>query len=240
MTDSQNGGWTESAQAWIERQGDLGDQGRQLVMDPAITQLLNNHTFQKALDVGCGEGRFCRVLSQRGIQTFGIDPVDDFIELARSRHPEGEYAVGVAEALPYEDAQFDLVVSYLTLIDIPDYQTGIAEMARVLASGGTLLAANLTPHMTAGMRHGWQYDEQGAPTHFGMDNYSEEWVAWMEWANIRVQNWHRPLSAYMKAFLAQGLQLQLYDEPAPIEGYEDIHNLNARAPWFNLMVWRKP
>ncbi|MEM7099108.1 MAG: class I SAM-dependent methyltransferase [Pseudomonadota bacterium] len=240
MTDSQHGGWTESAQAWIASQGELGDQGRRYVMDPAINEFLSHHTFTRALDVGCGEGRFCRLLSERGIHTTGIDPIEDLIDLAIARHRDGEYLLGVAQDLPFADEQFDLVVSYLTLIDIPDYRAGIAEMARVLSRNGTLLVANLAPHMSAGMRHGWQYDDDGKPKHFGIDDYSHEWVAWMEWADIRVQNWHRPLSAYIQAFLSHGLQLTHYDEPAPIEGYEDLYEKNARAPWFNLMIWRKP
>ncbi len=58
--------------------------------------------------------------------------------------PTGAYRVGMAEQLDFEDQSFDLVVSYLSLIDIPHLGVALAEMARVLRPGGSLLIANLT------------------------------------------------------------------------------------------------
>ena len=46
-------------------------------------------------------------------------------------------------------ASFDLVVSYLTLVDIADFRTAIGEMTRVLKPGGALLIANLTGFTSA-------------------------------------------------------------------------------------------
>ena len=72
----------------------------------------------RALDVGCGEGRFCRKLQRLGTAACGLDPVATMIDAAKKRDPEGSYTVGFAEKLPFEDDTFDLVVSYLSLIDI--------------------------------------------------------------------------------------------------------------------------
>ena len=43
--------------------------------------------------------------------------------------------------MPFPDVSFDLVVSYLTLIDIADFRTGLNEMVRVPTPKGTLLIA---------------------------------------------------------------------------------------------------
>lgn len=235
-----HGGWTDSAQAWVTQQGEHGDQARRYILDPAILARIEGRSFTSALDVGCGEGRFCRILGELNIQCSGIDPVAEFIQLATNKDPNGDYQVSSAEDLPFAENSFDLVISYLTLIDIPDFRQAIAEMARVLQPGGTLLIANLTPHNSASMRGGWQYDDQGTPIHFAIDDYSDEWAEWVEWANIRVQNWHRPMSAYMQALLDAQLILRHFDEPKPLSGYVDKEHMNARAPWFNLMEWQLP
>jgi hypothetical protein len=55
-----------------------------------------------------------------------------------------------------------------------------------------------------------------------------------------VQNWHRPLSAYMQAFLHQGLSLCYFDEPRPRGGEPDRVEKYAQAPWYLVLEWRKP
>jgi ubiquinone/menaquinone biosynthesis C-methylase UbiE len=130
-------GWNESASAWIADMGADGDFGRQFVLDPPMMDRVKNRGFRKALDVGCGEGRFCRMLGSLGIKAVGIDPTEALIRRARQLEPDGDYRMGRAEALDWPDRSFDLVISYLSLIDIPDIRTAIAEMVRVLAPEGT-------------------------------------------------------------------------------------------------------
>ena len=132
-------GWTESAEAWIASQGDEGDPSRRFVTDPAVRMLLAGRRFSHMLDVGCGEGRFCRLMKPQCARTTGIDPTVPLIDAARRLDPDGDYVIAGGEALPFADAAFDLVASYLSLGDIPDYRAAISEMARVLAPGGTLL-----------------------------------------------------------------------------------------------------
>jgi ubiquinone/menaquinone biosynthesis C-methylase UbiE len=148
-------GWESSAQAWIDSIGERGDWGRQHVLDPVMLGRVANGHFGNALDVGCGEGRFCRMLKAAGVRATGIDPMRRFIDVARQRDPEGDYRLGNAEALEFADASFDLVVSYITLVDIPDFRAAIREMARVLRPGGSLLIANLTGYISACLDRDW-------------------------------------------------------------------------------------
>ena len=230
--------WDTSAEAWIRHLGPDGDRGRKHVLDPAINRWLDQNAFSRALDVGCGEGRFCRMLQERKIETVGIDPTERLIEQARALNPDGLYELGNAENLPFKDQSFDLVVTYLSLIDIADFRTAILEMVRVLQPGGTVLAANLASHNSAGDGRGWKRDGFGRYKYFKFDNYLEERANKVSFAGVHIENWHRPLSAYMQTYLKAGLQLEHFDEPPAISG-QDIERYN-RAPWFNLMVWRKP
>ena len=233
-------GWDESAQAWIASQGDSGDFGRQWVMDAPMMARATLRPYARALDVGCGEGRFCRMLKAIGVEAVGIDPAKALIDHARAIDPGGDYRVEAAEALGFEDGSFDLVVSYLTLIDIPDARAAIREMTRVLAPGGTLLIANLAAHNSAADANdlGWTTLADGRRVH-AMDHYLEEKVGWIAWRGIRIQNWHRPLSTYMTLLLEQGLRLSHFDEP-PAHGGDPTRQAHYnRAPWFMLMEWTK-
>jgi len=236
MTD----GWTDSAQAWIDNNGEHGDNSRRFILDPVMIERLAARRYGRALDVGCGEGRFCRLMQAHGIATIGIDPTQALLDQARRRDPQGDYRAGVAEQLDFPDASFDLVVSYLTLIDIPDIDAAIPEMARVLAPGGSLLIANLNPFLTACLDQDWQKDADGRRLHWPIDNYLQPTGHWLTWSGIRVVNWHRPLETYMQLLLAQGLALTFFAEPKPVGGDADFVERGTRVPWFHVMEWRKP
>ena len=221
--------------------GEHGDFGRRYVLDPVMLPRARAANARAMLDVGCGECRFCRMLGAEGVACTGVDPTRALIERARELDPCGTYLVASGDVLPAEDASFDLVISYLSLIDMPEISAPIAEMARVLKPGGTLLIANCNSFNTAGAETGWVRGLGGALKHYPVDHYLDERAFWTEWRGIRIVNHHRPLSAYMREFLRYGLELRLFEEPAPIAGApEPKAQRYRRAPWFVVMEWRKP
>ncbi|NOT39826.1 MAG: class I SAM-dependent methyltransferase [Alphaproteobacteria bacterium] len=235
-------GWDDSAAAWIADMGELGDFGRRYVLDPVMVPLALAGRPKAMLDVGCGEGRFCRMLASQGVAVTGIDPTRALIDEAQARHPGGTYIEADAVKLPFDGGAFDLVVSCLSLVDIADAAAAIAEMARVLEPGGRLLIANSNGFNTAGDGEGlgWARDANGAKAHFRIDHYLRERKQWLAWRGIRIVNHHRPLSTYMKLLLAQGLRLTHFDEPRPVADAPAARATDyVRAPWFLVMVWAK-
>lgn len=100
-----------------------------------------------ALDVGCGWGRFARPLAHRG--TIGLTCMDvwpGMVESCRQTLADAglraSYIVGDARAIPAQDAAFDLVMANHMLYEFDRADVGqvIAELNRVVASDGTLLA----------------------------------------------------------------------------------------------------
>jgi 2-polyprenyl-6-hydroxyphenyl methylase/3-demethylubiquinone-9 3-methyltransferase len=95
----------------------------------------------RVLDVGCGGGYTCEYLARRGARLSGIDRSAPCIDAARSHADASglaiDYRVGTAEQLPFGAGRFDVVicVDVLEHVDRPD--AVIAEIARVLAPGGT-------------------------------------------------------------------------------------------------------
>ena len=184
MSNPISNGWNESAAAWIAELGDLGDFGRRFVLDEPMMALVRQRVHVSALDVGCGEGRFCRMLGALGIRTTGVDPTEALVARARDLDHAGDYRIGMAERLDFEDHSFDLVVSYLSLIDIADLRTALYEMARVLRPGGRLLIANLTGFTTAGMVFGGRRPRGADKRASYLDEHSSE----VSWGAIRIRN----------------------------------------------------
>lgn len=238
LSGSAVSGWDESAQAWIDEQGESGDFGRRFVLDAPMLARVRERGFSTALDVGCGEGRFCRMMQAIGLGTIGIDPTQALLARARALDPAGDYRSGRAETLELA-VPVDLVVSYLSLIDIADLPAALSRMTACLRPGGSLLIANLTSFNTAGQPDGWHRDAEGEPR-FAIDHYLEERAIRASWRGIHILNWHRPLSTYMGLLLDLGLQLAHFSEPAPTGGDPAKADLYRRVPYFHIMEWHKP
>lgn len=238
--DPDENGWASSAAAWITRSAEGGDFSRQYVLDTPMMARAKAAGAQEVLDVGCGEGRFCRMLGDVGMQTTGLDPVPAMLDAARAQDTAGNYVQGYAEALPFADQSFDLVFSYLALIDIDDAQAAIAEMARVLRPGGRVLVANLTSFTTSGAAMGWRRCKDTDAILRTLGTYLDTRKNWYEWDGVRIQNWHRPLSDYMGWFLGAGLNLTHFDEPQPHGGPDSKVASYQTFPYLMMMEWQKP
>lgn len=231
--------WTASAQAWIDSQGDKGDWMRRWVLDKAMTDALPPLSkARRVLDVGCGEGRFCRQLRALGYETVGVDIVEEFIAVARKADPGGRYEVGGVENLPFEPGRFDFAISYLTLLDFIDLDAAMDEMVRVIRPGGWLLACTINPFMST-FDGAWHYDEEGNKIHARVDRYMEERAQVVAWKGIEIVNYHRPLRQYLQAGLKRDLTLEWFDEPEPLPDAPNREDY-MRAPYGVLMKWRKP
>jgi len=92
------------------------------------------------IDVGCGNGAFTELLTERcaPAEIQGVDPSDAQLSFARSRHKAGvaHFRQGDAMALPFADDSFDAAAMALVIFFVPDPPKGVAEMARVVRRGG--------------------------------------------------------------------------------------------------------
>lgn len=105
-------------------------------------------SYERVLEVGAGTGFFLINLWQAGYvggDAHATDISEGMLQVckrnAANHGLEVETRQGDAEALPYEDDRFDLVVGHAFLHHLPDPEAALAEMYRVLAPGGTLVIA---------------------------------------------------------------------------------------------------
>ena len=228
--------WSASADAWIAAQGEHGDFSRREIIDPALVRLLGNLDGLHVLDVGCGEGRFCRKLRTLGARPTGLEPVPTLLDRARELDPTGSYLQARAESVPLPDGSFDLVLSYLSLVDIEDDGAAAAEMVRMCRTGGRLVLATVSN--MASTSDTWVKDPFGNKLHRSVDRYMETFPIRLNWAGINITNFHRPLSRTVSLFTSRGCVLTDLVEPLPeagSAGYED----EARCPTFQILVFRK-
>jgi ubiquinone/menaquinone biosynthesis C-methylase UbiE len=98
---------------------------------------------ERVLDVACGTGVVARNAARRAAGSVcGLDLNPDMLAVARAAAEREALAIewreGRAEALPYPDASFDLVLCQFALMFFTDRGAALAEMYRVLAPGGRL------------------------------------------------------------------------------------------------------
>jgi SAM-dependent methyltransferase len=180
------------------------------------------------LEVGCGEGRVARDLVARGHRVTGLDASPTLLSAAAQADPASRYVEGPAEALPFEDGAFDLVVAYNSLMDVEDMLVAVREAARVLAPGGRLCACITHPLPDAGS---WRDEEVFAITESYLDR---RWVsAAIERKGLAFtfEGWCFPLEAYTRALEEAGLLIEAVREPADPAG-----GRWARVPMF--LMWR--
>jgi SAM-dependent methyltransferase len=94
---------------------------------------------RRVLEVGPGKGELAeRMARELRVDVIAVDQSERMVELTRAR---GIHAlVGDVRALPYEDDRFDAAVAAWMLYHVPDVELAITELARVLRSGGRLVA----------------------------------------------------------------------------------------------------
>jgi ubiquinone/menaquinone biosynthesis C-methylase UbiE len=94
------------------------------------------------LDVGCGNGAFTELVGHACAPSSidGIDPSEGQLAYARARGlgPQATFMQGNAMALPFADNTFDVAIMALVMFFVPQPAKAVAEMARVVRSGGTV------------------------------------------------------------------------------------------------------
>jgi SAM-dependent methyltransferase len=132
------------AEAYVAFIGDAFD-GNPLnhVLIQAFADLVQQTGGGPVADVGCGPGHVTAYLRGRGVDAFGVDLSPRLVAAARAANPEVRFDVGDMGALDATSGSLAGVLTNYSLLHTPPdvLPTTLAELSRVLAPGGYLLAA---------------------------------------------------------------------------------------------------
>jgi len=180
----------------------------------ALLPLLPAVAGRRVLDLACGSGRYlARLAGQGAARLVGADL--SAAMLARAKTVSRELLLADLRCLPVADAGFDLIVCGLAVGHVVALAPAVAEMARVLAPGGTLVYSDFHPFATlAGLQR----------TFIGADG-----------RRYAVEHHLHLYSDHHAACAAAGLTIDAVREPAiefehPWRGRPAVLVLRARKP----------
>jgi SAM-dependent methyltransferase len=116
---------------------------------PVVWSIFDGITPGAALDAACGTGRHARRLVDLAHDVVGVDGSPEMLAVAQRSVPHAAFREGDLCSLPLESASMDLVVCSLALEHVADLPRAIAELSRVLRSGGRMVLSDLHPAAVA-------------------------------------------------------------------------------------------
>lgn len=122
------------------------------------------HPDMEVADVGSGTGFMAAGLVDKVSQVHVVDGAPGMLAVARKNlagYENVTYHEAEVTRLPFEDSSLDAVFANMVLHHVPDPQTALQEMARVLRAGGRLLISNMETHTVeprqAGQSEIWSF-----------------------------------------------------------------------------------
>jgi SAM-dependent methyltransferase len=144
----------------------------------------------RVLDVATGSGNAALWAARREAHVTGLDLSPSLLEVARERaRVEGldvSWVEGDAEALPFADGEFDVVVSVFGVIFAPRHERAASELLRVVRPGGVVALTAWTPDSIMGRMLAAQRtfipppDGAGSPEQWGTEEHARAMLAGAE------------------------------------------------------------
>jgi SAM-dependent methyltransferase len=138
---------TKQQSAWAS--GDYAVIGTTLqIVGEQLCETIDLRPGQAVLDVAAGNGNATLAAARRYCRVTSTDYVASLLDRSRQRAVaealQVDYRVADAEELPFDDEQFDVVLSTFGVMFTPDQNRAASELARVCRRGGTIALANWT------------------------------------------------------------------------------------------------
>jgi 2-polyprenyl-3-methyl-5-hydroxy-6-metoxy-1,4-benzoquinol methylase len=199
--------WSSVPSNIITDFGDEGDFSRQHILNPTLLGLLGNVKGKPILDAGCGNGYLCRKLAKLGAVMTGIEPADSLFQYAQEKEQSEKLGIlyKQEDLSTYSDtsALYDVVISNMVFMDIPDYESAIINCIKVLKSKGDFIFSISHPCFE---ESGSEWHKKGFIT---TKEYFEEYVTKPTYG----YSFHRPLSKYLNLLIQNNCSIKEIVEP---------------------------
>ena len=179
-------------------------------VEQAIGRSLGKRPLGRLVDIGTGTGRMIEVFGPRSSQAIGIDRSSEMLRLARVKLEAAGIASSLRQgdmyALPLADSSADTIVIHQVLHYAHSPASAIAEAARVLAPGGTLLVVDFAAHDREELR------ERDAHIRLGFED--EAMSGWFSAAGLTVDEIRHLRGGELTVTLWRGVKEALSERKA--------------------------
>lgn len=221
--------WEVNSNNWLKSlpQSDIdsGDLNRERIIDPTLMKMLGDVKNLNILDAGCGSGYLSRKIAKLGGNVTGIDNSKTFInhcnEIQAHLDLNCKFIHGSLTNMPeIPSEKYDVVISNIVMVDIPDYQAAFNEIHRVLKEKGRFLWSNV--HPVFGRMGAFDYrlpmDTKRKEDRIWkvIDRYFDSGAYKIGWGNIgELWQFDRTLTEYTHALKEAGFVIREIVEPTP-------------------------
>ena len=241
--------WENNAEAFSGLIDGEGTPHHKKILNPCVEKLLGDVKGKQLLDAGCGEGYLARYYAKKGAEVTAIDLSQRLIEtseqLAEREGVTIDYRVDnvcYIESVP--NAEFDIILSNLVLLNVPCIDDAIREFHRVLKVGGVLVFSIVHPAFNFYGPGSWEMGEKNPETkrrdglYFKVDRYFDEEEYERYWKTKQgdkfpepISFFHRTLSTYINSLSKAGFRLLEFAEPQPADD-DQFFDRERRIPFF--------
>jgi len=241
--------WDRAAEGWVDFVRTGKDWTRDELNNPAMFAMLDDINGKRILDLGCGEGYNSRIMAKKGAKVSGIDFSEKMIEFAVEEEKKEKLGIcyhvsNASDLWMLKDHTYDVVVCFMALQDIEDYEGAVNEASRVLKKKGRFVFA--IPHPCFEVRildgkriGGWIYGKGskeasianipywtkdkliGNALYFTVDRYFDVCSDVVQWKmerltkHFKTTSFHRTLTDYTDALHGSGFLISRLNEPKP-------------------------
>ncbi|MCR4327433.1 MAG: class I SAM-dependent methyltransferase [Nanoarchaeota archaeon] len=177
---------------------------------PTTLKILGKVKGKKILDLGCGPGRYAKILTQRGAKVVGIDNSKVSLKIAKKESPKSKFIFGDVENLPFKKEEFDIVFSSLVLDHFEDWNSILAEVKRVLKKKGFFIFSNYNPVTENFKKINWFFRKFRV-----IENYFSEGIKKKFWKGKEVFHYHKTYSTTIKLLIKNGFEIIDYEDSKP-------------------------
>lgn len=213
ITNQQNiKAWSDATKFIIDKATDNGDFYRQHVINPALFKLLGEIKGKNILDAGSGEGYLSRYLARQGAKVTALEPAEGLIKHAIEREKKENLGITYIQAdlsnWKDDPNYFDVVVSNMVFMDIPDYQEAMKNCIYSLKTKGLFVFS--ISHPCFDIEGHWEEEKPYVKVSKYFDEYKMQ--------NFIGYSFHHMLSSYVNLVINEGCAIKEIAEPRlPLE-----------------------
>lgn len=209
----------EAANRYFAGHAEVWDQIRSLhvaesQVERSIERVLGKRRLGRLVDIGTGTGRMIELLAPRSSEAIGIDRSSDMLRLARVKLAaagiQSSLRQGDMYALPLSDGSADSIIIHQVLHYAHSPAAAVAEAARVLAPGGTLLVVDFAAHEREELR--------ATDAHIRLGFEDEVMAGWFATAGLEVDHVQHLKGGELTVTLWRGTKPVLSGAGGGVEG----------------------